>query len=167
MRGWVLRFIINAIAVAVIASGLLPGIRIVGEYWPTLIFAALAIGIVNAIVKPIVLLLTCPIVLLTLGLVMFVINGAMLYLVSALTGWLTFIGGVLYIDNFWWAILGAVIVSLINIVLERITGLKGGRSTRVVYVKGQTVVQQKRSQYDQEFDRFLQDQERRPPDPFE
>lgn len=167
MRGIILRFLINAIAVAVIASGLLPGIHIEGSYWVTLAFTALAIGLVNSIVRPIVLLLTCPIVLFTLGLALLVINGAMLYLVAALTNWLDFLGGRLVIDNFGWAVLGALIVSIINIILERVTGLKNGTRvrTRTVYVQG--YVEQQRTQYDAEFNRYLQNPQdpRRPTDP--
>lgn len=168
MRAIILRFIINAIAVAVIASGLLPGIRIEGDYWVTLAFTSLAIGFVNAIVRPIVVFLTCPIVLFTLGFALLLINGAMLYLVSALTNWLDFLGGRLIIENFGWAVLGALIVSIINIILERVTGLKGnGRGQRVKTVYVQGYVEQQRSQYDSEFNRYLQNphEPRRPGEP--
>ena len=85
MRNLLLRFLINAVAIAVITSGLLPGIFIIGSMIPTIAVVALVFGLVNSLIRPIVRLLTCPFVLLTLGLFTFVINGAMLYLASRLS----------------------------------------------------------------------------------
>ncbi len=121
MRNLLLRFLINAVAIAVITSGLLPGIFIIGNMIPTIAVVALVFGLVNSLVKPIVRLLTCPFVLLTLGLFTFVINGAMLYLASRLSELLVNLTrGQVVIENFAWAIVGALIVSLIDVVLEAI-----------------------------------------------
>jgi len=73
----------------------------------TLILAALLLGIVNAIVKPIVVLLTLPFTLVTLGLFLLVINAAMLGLVAA------FLPG-MNIDGFWPAFWAAIIVSIVS-----------------------------------------------------
>src|SRR5664279_478738 len=119
MRSLVLRFLINAVAIAVITSGLLPGIFIIGNNIPTIAVVALIFGLVNSLIKPIVRVLTCPFVLLTLGLFTFVINGAMLYLASLLADKLVNVThGGLYIENFGWAVVGALIVSVIDVVLE-------------------------------------------------
>ncbi len=77
MRGFLIRWIINALALAV-AAWLLKGI-VVGSY-TSLIVAALVIGLLNAFVRPVVLLLTLPLNILTLGLFTFVVNGAMILL---------------------------------------------------------------------------------------
>ena len=121
MRSLLLRFLINAVAIAVITSGLLPGIFIIGNMIPTIAVVALVFGLVNSLVKPIVRVLTCPFVLLTLGLFTFVINGAMLYLASRLSELtVNLTRGQVVIENFLWAIVGAFIVSVIDVVLEAI-----------------------------------------------
>lgn len=97
-------FLINVIAVFV-TSYILPGIHVANTW--TILWVSLALGIVNAIIRPIIFILTLPINILTLGLFSFVIMGLMVYLVSALVPGFT-------VDNFWWAILFALIVSLIN-----------------------------------------------------
>lgn len=73
----------------------------------TLILAALLLGVVNAIVRPIVVLLTLPVTLVTLGLFLLVINAAMLGLVAA------FLPG-FSISGFWPALLAAVVVSVVS-----------------------------------------------------
>ena len=77
MRGFLIRWIINALALAV-AAWLLKGI-VVGSY-TSLVVAAMVIGLLNAFVRPVVLLLTLPLNILTLGLFTFVVNGAMILL---------------------------------------------------------------------------------------
>ncbi|MCK6578889.1 MAG: phage holin family protein [Anaerolineae bacterium] len=118
MRGWILELLINAIAVAVITSGLLPGVRIIGNQLPTVIVVALAFAVANVLIKPILKLLTCPLIFLTLGLIILVIDGAMLALAASfsdVTGTLT--GGRLVIDSFGWAVVGALIMGIIEGVL--------------------------------------------------
>ena len=73
----------------------------------TLIFAALLLGVVNAIVRPIVVLLTLPVTLITLGLFLLVVNAAMLGLVAA------FLPG-FSIAGFWPALWAALIISLVS-----------------------------------------------------
>jgi len=96
--------IINTIAV--FATGyILPGIHM-HSFW-TAVVVSIVLGIVNAILRPIIFILTLPINILTLGLFSFVIMGLLVYLVSAIVPGFT-------VDNFGWAILFALIVSLIN-----------------------------------------------------
>ncbi len=73
----------------------------------TLIFAALLLGVVNAIVRPIVVLLTLPVTLITLGLFLLVVNAAMLGLVAA------FLSG-FSIAGFWPALWAALLISLVS-----------------------------------------------------
>ena len=106
---------INAVALAV-AVWLLDGIDVTGESaWLTLALVALIFGLVNALIRPLVKLLTCLINVLTLGLFTLVINAAMLML----SGWIAqqFALG-FEVRNFWWALLGALIISVVGFVLN-------------------------------------------------
>ncbi len=98
------RVIITAGALMVV-SYVLPGIEIVG--WFSAIVAAVFLIILNAIVRPILIILTLPVTIATLGLFIFVINATMFIWVSS------FVDGV-YIENFWSALLGSVLVSIIS-----------------------------------------------------
>ena len=99
-----------------LASEIVPGIE-VEKGW-TLIGAALLLGIVNALVRPLVVILTLPITILTLGLFLLVINAAMLGLVAY------FLDG-FAIANFWSAVLGSIIVSLTGWVVSWFIGPRG------------------------------------------
>ena len=116
MRNFILRVIVSAIAIAVTAA-LLPGINVVHNDILSFLLLGLIFGIVNALVKPIVSLLSCPLVILTLGLFMFVINGIMLMITAALSG------GRLHVDGLGWAIVGGIIMGVVNMVLEVVLGL--------------------------------------------
>jgi putative membrane protein len=105
-----LAFIINIIAVLV-TSYILPGIHL-RSFW-TALWVAIVLGIVNAILRPIIFILTLPINILTLGLFSFVIMGLLVYLVSAIVPGFK-------VDNFWWAILFALIVAIINWLLWKV-----------------------------------------------
>lgn len=115
MIGFLLRVAI-VMAGLWLASVLVPGLQITGGW--TLLFAALVLGIVNAIVRPLVVLLTLPITILTLGLFLLVINAAMLGLVAAL-----FDG--FQITGFWAALLGSVIVSITGWIASWFIGPQG------------------------------------------
>lgn len=117
MGKFLLRVIINAIAIAITAS-LLPGIHVVNQNLGTLLIIGLIFGLVNALIKPILSVLTCPFIILTLGLFIFVINGAMLLLTASLSG------GRLIVDGFWWAVLGGIIMGIVGLVLESILGVR-------------------------------------------
>ncbi len=84
---------------------LLPGVHVTS--WTALAVGALVLGLVNAIVRPILVILTLPITLLTLGLFYLVVNGLAFALAAALVPGFT-------VDSIWWAILGALIASLIS-----------------------------------------------------
>jgi putative membrane protein len=86
----------------------------------TALWVALALGIVNSILRPILLLLTLPINLLTLGLFTFVVNGLLFWFVSVVIDDFR-------VDGFWWAVLGALIVSAISTVGDRLILGKDGK----------------------------------------
>ncbi|HEX7191063.1 MAG TPA: phage holin family protein [Thermoanaerobaculia bacterium] len=79
----------------------------------TLLVAALVLGLLNAIVRPIFVFLTFPITIVTLGLFLIVINAIMLELTAF------FVPG-FRIESFWWAIVGAVLLSIVSLVTNRI-----------------------------------------------
>jgi putative membrane protein len=99
-----------------LASQVLSGVNIVGT--GTFILAALLLGIVNAVVRPIALVLTFPLTILTLGLFLFVLNAAMFGLVAALLQNFT-------ISGFWSAVFGSIIVSITNTVSSWYIGPDG------------------------------------------
>jgi putative membrane protein len=112
--------VVNACALAV-AAGLLDGIRVTGkttqEQVVTLVVVALIFGLVNAVVEPIVKLLSLPFIILTLGLFLVVINALMLMLTSWISGEL---GHRFVVEGFWTAILGAVIITISTWILEAV-----------------------------------------------
>lgn len=115
MRGFFIRAAIVALGLWV-ASRLIPGIEIRDA--ASLLWAAILLAIVNAIVRPVLILLTLPITLLTLGLFLLVINGLMVELVSALlTGF--------YVAGLGSAILCALIVTLTSWVVNSFIGPEG------------------------------------------
>jgi putative membrane protein len=157
MRNLILRFFINAAAIGIIVSGILPGIRITGNTLPTLVVVAVIFGLINTLVKPIIQLLTCPIVLLTLGLFLFIINGAMLYVTAFLSDVVARnvgVGGTLIIDNLLWAVVGAVVVTLVSIILERVLGVNEPRVV-VKRVEIHEVAARTRSRADEDWDAAL------------
>lgn len=110
-----IRWAITAFALFV-AAWLVPGIVVDGGGW--VIYAAMAVilGLVNAVVRPVLKLLTCPLIVLTLGLFTLVINAVTLWLSSQIAvNWfnLNFT-----VRNFWAALLGSVIVSIVSVVLS-------------------------------------------------
>ncbi len=113
----VLRLIVNAVAVFV-AVQLLPGVRVAQDALTTYLLLGLIFGLVNAILKPILKLLTCPLILLTLGLFTLVINGLLVLVTAEISG------GNLRVGSFGDAVLAGLVISIVNLVLETILGLK-------------------------------------------
>lgn len=126
MIAFILRVVINALALAA-AAWVLPGISVspapATDATLGLVLAYLVVGLVfglvNAVVRPIVNLLSLPITCLTLGLFALIINAAMLMLTSWLTQYLPM--GLHVNDFFWDAILGALIISIVSMVMGWIT----------------------------------------------
>ena len=79
-RSWVVRWLVNSVALLITAA-VIPGIQIKGVF--TALLAAAVMGVINAFVRPVFLILTLPLNLLTLGLFTFVLNGLMLLLAAA------------------------------------------------------------------------------------
>ena len=102
-----------------VAAWLLDGITFGGEGTSlilTVLGVAAIFGVLNAIVRPVLLVLSLPLVVLTLGLFFFVLNALMLVLTSWLAG---VVGLDFHVDSFFWdAVLGAMIISIVGIVLD-------------------------------------------------
>ncbi len=107
--GFVVRWLINAVALY-LTTLVVKGVR-VPDFGAALL-AALVLGIVNAVIRPVALILTLPLNIVTLGAFTFVVNAGMLYLVSKVTA--------LRLDSFWAAFLGAIVLSVVSAVLTRL-----------------------------------------------
>jgi len=111
----VIRWLINAIALY-LAVLIVPGITVEGDAWVVFSVMAIILALVNTIIRPILKLLSCGFIIITLGLFTFVINAGTLWLSSIIAqDWFS-VG--FYIDNFWSAILGAIIVSVVSLILS-------------------------------------------------
>jgi putative membrane protein len=135
MRHFVLRWAIMTVAVMV-ASSLIHGIRY--DTVAALIGAALLLGILNAFVRPVLLLLSVPLILLTLGFFILILNGLMLYLVPSIV-----IG--FHVDSFGSAFWGAIVISLVSWLLSAFFRGSDGRvhvlthHTQIRRVRGRVI----------------------------
>ena len=129
----------NALAVAV-AAALLDGIRFTG---PThgeaeikhkllpLLFVAVIMGLVSMLVKPVVQILNIPFIIVTLGLFLWVINALMLKLTARIAG---VFGIGFHVHGFWTALLGALVITIVNFFVDRVLvddRRRGGRMARL------------------------------------
>jgi len=111
------RWLIIAVSLY-IAVLIVPGIRVEGDAWIAFTVMALILGLVNAIIRPILKFLSCGLIFLTLGLFVFVLNAATFLLASEIAqNWFN-IG--FYVNNFWAALLGSLIVSVVSVILSHI-----------------------------------------------
>ncbi len=110
---FVLRLVVTAVALWC-AITLIPGLHYHGGPFG-LIGIALVFGIINALVRPILLLLTCPLVVLTLGLFLFVLNGILLWLTAVFSSAL---GISFTIDGIVPAVLGGLVVGIVSMILN-------------------------------------------------
>lgn len=123
MAGFLLRTLVVALGLW-LASELVPGIAIHGVW--TLLGAALLLGIVNAVVRPLLVLLTLPITVITLGLFLLMVNAATLALVAWVLDRFTIAG-------FWPAMLGSIVVSLTGWLASWFIGPRG--RIEVIYAR--------------------------------
>lgn len=115
MNGFLLRWFIGSLGLW-LAATVVPGIHVAGV--GTLMIAALLLGVVNAIVRPLLIILTLPITVITLGLFLLVINAAMLGLVALLLPGLVVAG-------FFSALLGSIVISVVGWLASWFIGPKG------------------------------------------
>ncbi len=108
VQGILISWVVATIAILIVAN-VVPGIRVAGL--GSAIIAAAILGLLNALVKPILIILTLPLTILTLGLFLFILNALMFQLAGA------FISG-FQVDSFWAALLGSIVVSIISYLLH-------------------------------------------------
>ena len=104
MSSFFIHWFVTAVALGV-AAWIVPGIHVTS--WPALLVAALVLGFVNAVIRPILIIITLPITVLTLGLFYFVLNGLAFGLAAALVPGFE-------VDSLLGAVLGALVVGLIS-----------------------------------------------------
>ena len=115
MRGFIARFAINLLLLALVAR-MFEGIQVDGVL--SLIFAGIILGLLNAFLRPILILITLPLTILSIGIFIFVINALMLYITSAMvTGF--------SVDNFWTALGAALVYSALSLLSTMFLSDKG------------------------------------------
>lgn len=122
MLGVLLRTLITGLGIW-LATYLVPGVSAAST--GALIWAAIALGLINAFVRPVLVLLTLPFTILTLGLFLLFLNAAMLNL----AGW--FVDG-FEVVGFWSSVFGAIVVSVVSGLCSHFIGSRGGYEVMVV-----------------------------------
>ena len=109
---FIIRLLINAIALWVIAHFQIAGVR--ADSTTALLIGAVVLGVANAVIKPILLVVSCPLEILTLGLFTLVINAIIFYCLNFISGW--------SVPGFWSAFWAAIVMSIISWILSMILG---------------------------------------------
>lgn len=122
MMGLILRTVITGLGIW-LAAYLVPGVSATST--GALVWAAIALGLINAFVRPVLVLLTLPFTIITLGLFLLILNAGMLNL----AGW--FVDG-FDVVGFWSAVFGAVVVSLVSGLCSQFIGPKGRYEVMVI-----------------------------------
>jgi putative membrane protein len=116
--GFLIQWVVSGLAI-IITAYLLPGVAIEG--FLAALVTALVLGLINAVLRPILILLTLPLNILTLGLFSLVINALLIMLAS------TIVPG-FAVQGFWWALLFGVVLAIVNFALSPL--LKSNTSTK-------------------------------------
>lgn len=103
-------WVINALVIMV-AAYILPGVHV--ENYLTAFVLALVMGILNTLIKPLLIALTLPFTIVTFGLFLFVINGLMVVIASHIVPGFS-------VDGFWWAIIFSIVIAFINLIIHKI-----------------------------------------------
>lgn len=110
MLSFIIKWILSAVAV-LIAAYILPGVA-VESFWAALLVAVI-LSLFNAVLRPILVILTIPVTVLTLGLFLLVINAVIVLLVDALVG-------DFYVSGFWWALIFSLVISILGAIFDNI-----------------------------------------------
>ncbi len=115
MKKFLQSWAINTLAVLA-AVYIVPGLRFKDQSLLTPFVTSLVLGILNTFIRPVLMLWTLPLLILTLGLFRLVINALLLYFVSVL------LGRYFEVDSFWAAFFGALVISIVSMLLNLLTG---------------------------------------------
>ena len=113
LKAFIQRWVISTLAVLV-ATYVVPGIKF--DRWQDLLVATLVLGLLNSFLRPLLMLLSLPLLIFTLGLFTLVINALLLLLVHAL------LGDRFKVESFWAAFWGALVISIVSLLLNSLTG---------------------------------------------
>ncbi|MFZ0031446.1 MAG: phage holin family protein [Candidatus Cybelea sp.] len=115
MAGLLVRWLLNALALAILVYWIAPlfHIGVYANTWVAVIIAALAFGVINAVVRPIATIVSIPLIVITLGLFLFVLNALLLWLVGAIVPGF-------HVDGFWAAFWGAIWLGIISWVINAV-----------------------------------------------
>ncbi|WP_187262440.1 phage holin family protein [Pontibacter beigongshangensis] len=108
--GIIIKILLSGVAV-LLASYILPGVHVAG--FLSALIVAVVLAVLNAIVRPILILLTIPVTIITLGLFLLVINAVIILLASTVVSGFT-------VDGFWWALIFSLVLSVISAILDAI-----------------------------------------------
>ena len=120
IKTFLVRWCVTSISIMVVAH-IFSGIS--ADSWRSILVAALLLGVINAFIKPIILFITLPLNILSLGLLTFVINGFLLWMVSGRVKGFE-------VKGFWAAVLGSVFISIVSFVLNVMIG--DGRRVKIL-----------------------------------
>lgn len=121
MSRFLIRLLINAASLYAAVAILSPHIEMENNQWFAFIILALIFGLVNALIKPLLMIVSCPLIVLTLGLGTLVVN-TVLFLIAGWLGTVINFGFTITENRFWYAFLGALIVSVVSFILSRFLG---------------------------------------------
>lgn len=124
MAGLLVRWLLNAIALAILVYWIAPffHIGVHADTWVAVIIAALAFGVINAVIRPIATIISIPLIVVTLGLFLFVLNALLLWLVGAIVPGF-------HVNGFWAAFWGAIWLGIISWLIN-LTGLSSAVERR-------------------------------------
>ena len=110
---FIIRLLINMVAILIIAYLLPKMIQV--DSWIAALVAAFLLGVANTFIRPLLVVLTLPLTVVTFGLFLLLINGLLLWLVSALVRGF-------YVNGFWGAVIGAILISIVSWILSSFVG---------------------------------------------
>lgn len=123
MPKFLTRLVVNAGALYLAVLILSPHIVMQNEKWWAFLVLALIFGLVNALIRPLLMIASCPLIVLSLGLGTLVVNTVM-FLLAGWIGSQMQMGFTIPENKFWYAFLGALIVSIVSFILSRILGVE-------------------------------------------
>ena len=136
MPGIVIRWLITTLAILAVPY-VISGVQVKGFF--SALLAGAILGILNALVRPLLIILTLPLTIVTIGLFIFVINALLFQFAAALVPGM-------HVDSFWSALLASIIVSIVSWILNSMIAGGAGETT-VIVRRGDSVVDMRRNNH--------------------